>query len=130
MKPIRISRLKFSVLPVAVLVLILTSACSSEIEISSGRSELGDAASMYKVQEVKNLLANGADVNFIDKFGDTALMRASAKGNTEIMKILLDHGADVTINQKDKFGETALDKASKRGGYEGAMKLLKAAGAK
>jgi len=127
MKPIRVSRLKFSVLLVAALVLILTSGCSAEI--SSGRSELGDAAWSYNVQEVKTLLANGADVNFIDKFGDTALMRVSAKGNTEIMKILLDHGADVTINQKDKFGDTALDKASKRG-YEGAMKLLKAAGAK
>jgi len=125
MQPLRISRLKYSPLLVAVLVLILTSACS--VEVSKGTSELGDAAWHNKVEEVKTLLANGADVNYIDKFGDTALMRASSSGNAEVVKILLDHGADVNI--QDNYGKTALKVASKRG-YKRTMKLLKAAGAK
>jgi len=123
MKPILISRLKFSVLLVSVLVLILTSAC----EISSGTSELGDAAWLGKVEEVKTLLDHGADINFQDKFGDTALMIVSSKGNTEMVKILLDHGADV--NLQDKFGDTALKHASRKG-HNRVMELLKAAGAK
>lgn len=125
MKPILDSRLEYSVLLVAALVLILTSGCSAEI--SSGRSELGDAAWQGDAAKVKTLLANGADVNFQDKFGDTALMRVSATGKMTMVKILLDHGADV--NLEDGFGQTALDKASERG-YERAVKLLKAAGAK
>ena len=66
MKPIRVSRLKFSVLLVAALALILTSGCSTEI--SKGTSELGDAAWQGDAAKVKTLLANGVDINFQDSF--------------------------------------------------------------
>ena len=125
MKPILISRLKFSVLLVSVLVLILISACTTE-KILEG-SELGDAAWQGKVEEVKTLLANGADVNLQDDVGRTALMRVSLGRKAEVVKILLDHGADV--NLQDKFGDTALKHASRKG-HKRVMELLKAAGAK
>ena len=41
------------------------------------------------------LLANNADVNFQNKFGNTSLMYVTK--NTEITKILLDYGANQTI---------------------------------
>ena len=40
---------------------------------------------------VAQLLAAGADVNATDNDGDTALMRASTQGHTEIVKLLKQH---------------------------------------
>jgi hypothetical protein len=62
--------------------------------------EDGDAA------RVKSLLAAGADVNATSSGGKTALMRASARGYTDIVKVLLDAGADV--DAKKENGSTAL----------------------
>lgn len=59
------------------------------------RYQSGDAAWQGKVEEVKILLANGADVNLQDKFGDTALKHASRKGHEAVVKILLTAGAEV-----------------------------------
>ncbi len=56
--------------------------------------------------EVRKLLKNGANVNFQDHHGKTALHRAAKAGFTEVMSILLDHGA--TVDVPDKDGETAL----------------------
>jgi ankyrin repeat protein len=58
--------------------------------------------------------------------GDTALIRASSRGHTEVVKFLIKEGADV--NTKDIFGNTALTLAS-LGGYIEVVKLLLEAGA-
>ena len=39
----------------------------------------------------------GADVNIKAEEGITALMEASSGGNAEVVKLLLDKGADVNI---------------------------------
>jgi len=80
---------------------------------------------------VKYLIDNGADTDFKDKFGQTALVYAtdygktelikalmnssenSNKGNIEIVKYLLLKGAD--INLKDKDGVTVLMIISSKG---------------
>ena len=119
MKPLRVSRLKYSVLLVALLVLILTSACSSE----KGQA-LHDAASNGDVAKVKTLLAQGADVNYQNQYGRTALMKTALKGHVAVVKLLLAQGADV--NLKNKKGKTALSVAKNKE----VIQLLKAAGAK
>jgi ankyrin repeat protein len=51
-------------------------------------------------------LASGADTNAADDNGDTALIEAARYGRTEVVKLLLDHGANV--GAKDHNGFTAL----------------------
>ncbi len=53
-------------------------------------------------------------------------MLASSKGNIEVVKVLLDKGADA--NAKNKDGGTALMLAAQDGNLE-VVKLLKARGA-
>lgn len=56
--------------------------------------------------EVRRLLKLGADVNWQDHHGKTALHRAGKAGFLETMQILLDHGASTDL--EDLKGETAL----------------------
>jgi ankyrin repeat protein len=44
---------------------------------------------------VRLLIDYGADINTIDSDGDTPLHRAASQGSLEIVKSLLDAGADV-----------------------------------
>lgn len=92
------------------------------------------------------LLQKGADIGATNKKGTTALMRAADWGRSEIVKLLLEkganveakdhdgdvkllleHGADARI--KDKHGATALSLATKSGNTR-AIQLLKRAVAK
>jgi len=66
------------------------------------------------------------DINSCDKDGDTALMWASMYGHIEVVKLLLEAGADV--NAKTIDGDTALKWASDYGHTE-IVKLLLEAGA-
>ena len=87
MKPLRVSRFKYSPLLVAVLVLILTPAIPTQA--ASGDEALLAAAVKGDAAKVKSLLAQGADVNHKDKEGFTALIRAALSGHVEVVKILL-----------------------------------------
>lgn len=69
----------------------------------------------------------GVNIKTKDKDGRTALMGAAMNGHAEIVRILLDTGAEVNI--KDKYGSTAL-MAAARYGHNEVVNLLKQAGAK
>ncbi len=56
--------------------------------------------------EVRRWLKLGADVNYQDQKGKTALHRAAKAGFVEVMDLLLSAGAKVDV--PDKVGETAL----------------------
>lgn len=58
----------------------------------------------FKVVTV--LLAQGADINYRDQQGATALMHAAQEGDSEMVEFLLKKGADSSI--KDINGDTAL----------------------
>jgi hypothetical protein len=54
---------------------------------------------------VQRTLANGVPVNARDGLGETALMKAAAQGQAELVKLLLLHGADTTV--RNPFGQDA-----------------------
>ena len=54
-----------------------------------------EAAQKGNKKEVEKLLAQGTNVDFQDEYGDSALLSASRRGFVEIVKILLDAGAQV-----------------------------------
>lgn len=70
--------------------------------------ELLSASEQGCVEIVKELLEKGADPNFQDNEGYTALMKGLAK--EEVVKLLLEKGADP--NSKTNYGGTALIVAS------------------
>jgi ankyrin repeat protein len=47
------------------------------------------------IEEIKNLIEQGADINAPGQFGDTPLHKAADSRQLETAKILLENGADV-----------------------------------
>ena len=77
-------------------------------------SDLIVAADHGEVDVVKEILANNfEDVNITDKYGDTALIWASIRGNLEVVKILIESMAELNI--RDFWGHSALTYASAHG---------------
>ena len=62
---------------------------------------------------VTRMVADGADVNLVDKTGWTALIWLALEGQCKPARILLEHGADANI--KDEVGSTALSWAAYKG---------------
>lgn len=80
------------------------------------------AANEGDLNKVKELLDKGANANA--KYGDTALIRASWNGHTEIVEALVEAGADVNV--KDENGNIALIWASAVGYIEIVKALIEA----
>jgi uncharacterized protein len=72
-----------------------------------GSSPLISAALFGKTEAAKILIEAGADINFKNNDGSTALHTASFFCRPEIVKMLLDKRADKTI--KNKYGSTAYE---------------------
>ncbi len=89
--------------------------------------QLFKAVGLSEIEEVKKLIEKGADVNVVNKYGETALHEASFWGRSDVVKMLIEAGADVNLVNRD--GETALYLAS-RWGHSEIVKILKEAGAK
>ena len=58
---------------------------------------------------MKKVIKNGADINYQNAEGATALMKVSNEGWTECAKLLVDAGADKNI--KDNYDKKAVDYA-------------------
>lgn len=70
------------------------------------RTDLMEAVNQGRREKVVLLLAQGADVNARDSYGNTALILAARSGRSDIVRLLIDNGADV--HQKDNVGNTPL----------------------
>lgn len=92
---------------------------------STGRSLLQRACKKGDLQEVKNLIARGADANENDFGGFTCLHEAALAGHTEIAEYLIDQGANVN-KQALEFGdyETPLMDAAENKHIETVKVLL------
>ena len=93
----------------------------------NGKDSDGQTALMYATKRsftptMEFLLENGAEVNAqSSKRGITALIIAAAVGDENLVRLLLDHGADKTLAEND--GSTALDRA-RQNGHSAVVKVL------
>ena len=100
----------------------LTLALSSSV-IARGSvdDDLLRAAERGSVEDVSRLLADGADANARNVYGNTPLQAAAAQGHKGIAQLLIAKGADV--NAKDSDGDTSLHDAV-TGGHKDIAELL------
>ncbi len=75
-------------------------------------ADLQSAARSGDLRQVKQLLADGANVNAKDKERATALHGAAGAGHTAVAELLLAHGANV--NAKDRGRATPLHWAARQ----------------
>ena len=90
--------------------------------LSSGYTDLHDAAFRGDVSKAKALLAKGAEVNAETDLGATPLDLAAYHGHLDVVKALLAKGAEV--DAKDEYGRTPLDLAA----LEGHLDVVQALG--
>ncbi|XP_074543455.1 ankyrin repeat and MYND domain-containing protein 2-like isoform X2 [Halichoeres trimaculatus] len=77
-------------------------------DLSDSERKILQVISAGDVQEAAEMLANNnIRINCLDENGMTPLMHAAYKGEAEMCRLLLQHGADVNCNQHE-FGYTAL----------------------
>jgi ankyrin repeat protein len=92
---------------------------------SRGATPLMYAAAFGNAQQMKLLLASGADVNAQNVFHATALIWAG--GDAVKSRMLIEHGAD--INVRTQQGQTPLMVAARRNGNADLVRLLLEKGA-
>jgi ankyrin repeat protein len=82
---------------------------------AAGVGALGDGDEAAGTEEeafetVKFLLDLGADVNAVDKNGETAMHGAAYQSRSRLVALLADRGADIGVwNRENRFGWTPLD---------------------
>jgi uncharacterized protein len=81
------------------------------------------AALIGDSEAAATLLDRGADVNFADRTGRTALIEASFGGHASMIRLLLERGAEV--NAQDVDGWSALMEAASKGRTELVRILLR-----
>lgn len=89
---------------------------------------LHQAVADGNIEQVKSLIAKGADVNAKDERGQTPLHFAARRGHEEIVRLLIAEGADVNVSMEDGSWTPLLDAASN--GHTQVVKLLLEKGAK
>lgn len=92
--------------------LFMSKDINVNIQTLNGDSALLMAIRMGNADYSRELIAKGADVN-VTGHGSTAVMQAAKRGSLEIIKLLVENGAD-TLRRNEK-GESAHDIAQKRG---------------
>lgn len=93
---------------------------------STATRELWRIAEAGEIDELQAVLSR-ADINARNEHGMTALMRAAYHGRVEMVRMLLEHGADPNITRNDNF--TALSLAAFFGHAE-IVEVLMGHGAK
>lgn len=114
---------KFSVDP-NLIKLLINYGADINAEDDYHRTPLLLACSRKTPDIVELLLQyDNLDIHATNQYGNNALSSSVISGYTEIVKILLDHGAD--INQRDEYGRTPLMDAIINNKYEVAAYLVK-----
>jgi ankyrin repeat protein len=93
-------------------------------KINELNEQLLNASQNGNLTEIKNVLTQGAEINFRNNKGDTALYLAAHYNHPEIVQQLIDSGADINLTNNE--GETPLFVASGKGHIEVIRSLLAA----
>ena len=110
------------------IIMLLTSLFVPHVAIAGRReTALHGAALRGDVDEVRRLIAQGADLKATDKNGNTALHKAADswlrnERHADVIAELIERGADVNAQNKD--GNTPLHKAARRGDTNAMGELL------
>jgi ankyrin repeat protein len=80
------------------------------------------AAEQGDIEQVQLLIANGADINSRDQYGQTPLERAAFAGHIKVVELLIAKGAEV--NTKNQSGRTPLHVSALRGYRDIAQSLI------
>lgn len=78
-------------------------AAGANIDTKFGDTPLTTAAQQGRLEVVRFLLDNGADINNTDMFAGTALYNAARKNHVAIVDLLAFRGADVDSKDRDGF---------------------------
>ncbi len=100
-----------SALLITSLALAVLPAAEAKPEAEKAQMPLIAAAEAGDMGKVKALLKT-QDINAQNREGQTALMEAACEGHTEIVRLLLQAGADP--NAQNREGQTALIEVSTR----------------
>jgi len=92
-----------------------------------GITNLMHAVRSGTLDEVRTLLATGADPNASDRHGNTSLHKAAIAGSVVKVQLLFDHGG--RLEAHNRFGRTALHEAANIG-WRDVCKLLVRLGAR
>jgi ankyrin repeat protein len=82
-------------------VTLLVLSLAAQAPTATKAEQLQDAARKGDAATVKRLLDEGVDVNTKYRYNATAIFYACDAGNVDVVKVLIDHGADLTL--KDTF---------------------------
>lgn len=105
--------------------LLLSNGANLEDKDTSGYTALFYAINYkcpYKIIEL--LLKNGANLTQLNNKRETPLIAASQNRRLDIIKLLFDYGAEITINTQDYQGITALFIEAKNNNYDIVKFLL------
>ena len=103
-----------------VLIADLTEAEQAELDL-----ELLEAIKHGRVDDIRGLVNEGANIECRDEYRDTVLMRSVRSGHSECLQLLLEVGSDKDARNN---GETAMTLAARVDDYE-CVRLLLDAGA-
>lgn len=129
--------IKISVFLTAV-VIGLTAACAapegsgseSEVDPDAGQAELDralrSAAGAGDLEEVRQLLDQGADVHAAGRGGVTPLIAAAYENRVDVARVLIEAGADVNIQDNTRQSAYLITTSE---GYVELLRLTLAAGA-
>ena len=73
------------------------------------------AAVLCDSKAANRLLEGGSNPNEYDKDGNTPLHKTAWSGSADVCKVLMDHGADPSLNAKGDWEKSALELAAKNG---------------
>ena len=108
---------------------LLSHGADANTLSSNGFTPLSEAADGMQFEAIQVLLGHNADINFADNAGRTPLYlvlyyRSSEEKFVDMVRLLLEHGADPNISTSDLAHSTPLHLAASRGLLEVARLLL------